>query len=196
MKVFPTFQEFINYIPNCVICQKQMSISLTGYLQNLSSIKKKWGRNSSRVHLKLEIDNGVLKSKDNDNLKLAINLSDYQIIEGKDLINGFVRSTTDIKKCCNTCVFKILCSDSRTYTPQKDSSFSPLKLQSEELSYTLVGGKRVQLHKRYAYPVDDKPIVCDIVYNGKRLSPVLLDFDKLTDLEQISRKIKTIITFQ
>lgn len=108
------------------------------------------------------------------------------------MINRLMTNNITIKKCCPTCVFKFI-SFYQNGNVKKTKYFPEVWLRSEELSYTSKGSKRVSINK-YHQSVEDSTKAY-INYNGTILPPIPLEFDKLTDLDQINKKIKTIITF-
>lgn len=193
MRTFKTLQELIDYIPKCVICQKDMKIAIEGYLNPVGSKKPRWSSGTERVYFKLEYKDGILRSKHKSH-SLAIEASTNKLIDGEDLVNRLMTQTINVKKCCPTCVFKSV-SVYQAGNTKKTNSFPPMTLRSEELNYTMKGGKRVNITKYYEFNKPDEEAKCFISYNGSSLSPIALDFRKLTDLDQINKKIKTIVTF-
>jgi hypothetical protein len=194
MRAFKTLQELIDYIPKCVICQKEMKLSIEGYLAPIDPRKPRWGSGSERVYFKLQYKDGILRSK-HKNHSLSIEAATNKLIDGEDMINRLMINSIHAKKCCPTCAFKSY-SVYQAGNTKKTHHFPPMMLQSEELSYTLKGGKRVNIMKHHNFSDKDEEAKCYINYNGTMLPPIALDFNKLSDLEQINRKIKTIVTFQ
>lgn len=193
MRIFKTLQELVNYIPTCVICQKGMKIAIEGYLGPANS-KTKWGGRTEYTYLKLKCENGVLHSK-HDGDSITIEAATNKLIDGEDIINRLMLNTINVKKCCSTCVFKIY-STYQSGNTKKAHNFPQLTLRSEELSYTLRGGKRCAVNKYYNFNTNAEDTKCNIVIGGSSLQPILLDFSKFIDLDQINKRIKTIAVFQ
>lgn len=193
MKVFKTLQELLNYIPNCIICGKDMKLSIEGYVQAVSPAKPKWGSGTQRVYLKMDAKEGVLRCK-HKSFSVAIDAATNKIIDGEDLINRLMLNTINVKKCCPTCVFKSVSVYQAGHT-KKTHFFPPMTLRNEELNYTMRGNKRCTIIKHYQF-TEGHDANCFITLNGSSLQPVPLDFTKLTSLEQINKKIKTIAVFQ
>ena len=195
MKIFETLQELINYIPHCVICGKEMKLSIEGYVTPVSPSKPKFGKGSQRVYLKLELKDDILRCKQ-DSLNLAIEAATNKLIDGEELVNRLMLHTINVKKCCPTCVFKSVSVYGAGHT-KKTHCFPPLTLQSEELNYTMRGGKRCLITKHYlSTNSSDEEANCVIWFDRVPLQPIPLDFSKLTSLEQLNKKIKTIVVFQ
>jgi hypothetical protein len=171
-----------------------MRLSIEGYLNPVASNKPRWGGGTERVYLKLELKDDILRCKYKGH-SLAIEAGTNKLIDGEDLVNRLMLHTISVKKCCPTCVFKAI-SEYRAGNIKKTHHFPPMMLRSEELNYTMRGGKRVNISKYYQFNKEDEEANCFISYNGSSLQPIALDFTKLTDLDQISKKVKTIVVFQ
>lgn len=193
MRTFPTLNDLNNYIPNCVICSKPMRFVLEGMISPIAPSKPRWGSGNERLRLKLELKEGVLRSK-HKNHNVGVELATNQIVEGQGLIDRLVINGTQVHKLCPTCHFKIN-TRYETGNVKKTNCFPALTLQSEELHYTLKGGKDVNISKYYAADPNAKESAASIRLNGKYLPPVPLDFNKLSDLEHLNKRLATIILF-
>lgn len=194
MKTFQTLQEVVDYIPTCVICHKGMKLSIEGYVKPVSTSKPRWNSGSQLIYLKMEEKDGLLRGT-HKNESVAIEPATNRLVEGEDLVNRLMLNTINVKKCCPTCVFKFNFVYQAGNT-KKTHKFPPIALQSEELNYTLRGGKRCHITRHYQFNQDEQEVKCNIRVNYIEVTPVNLDFSKLTDLDQINRKIKTVLTFQ
>ena len=192
MRIFETLQELINYIPTCVICGKDMKLSIAGYVSAIAPSKPKWGGGTERIYLKMELKDGILHCK-HKSFNVAIETATNHLIDGGELINRLMLNTINVKKCCPTCVFKSMCTYQEGNT-KKTNCFPHLILRTEELNYTMRGGKRCMIMKHHNVTDKNEPH-CYISINNISLQPVPLDFTKLTSLEQINKKVKTITVF-
>lgn len=188
MKTF-TLKELINYIPTCIICSKQLVLAING---NIKSSKQRYtGKN---ISVKTKVKDSILESA-NKNYNLSISLDDGEIIEGVELVNNLMTGWMYVKKQCKTCCLTI----NTTYNDgnlKNVKIFPPLKLTSEDLSYTMPGGKEVKIYKQY---YDDQTMLGErtqITINGKLLPPFPFYFDKIDDLKHLNKRLLTVRTFQ
>jgi len=192
MRIFKTLLDLLNYIPNCIICGKNMRLSIEGYASIVSPSKPRWGSGNERLYLKMELKDGVFRGK-HKNHNVSIEATTNKLIEGEDITNRLMLNTINVKTCCPTCVFKSICVYQAGNT-KKTNCFPPVALRTEELSYTMHGGKHCMITKHYMLN-DKEEAKCFIAINKVSLQPVPLDFTKFTSLEQINKKIKTIAVF-
>lgn len=193
MQVFKVLQEFIDYIPKCIICGKERKLSIEGYVKPVSPSKPRWSSGSQRVYLTLELKDGLLRSNHKSH-SIAIDPSNNKLVDGEDLINRMMLQTINVKKCCPTCVFKSFGVYQAGHT-KKTNCFPPLTLRSEELNYTMPGGKHCMITKYYQFNEKPEEAKCNIAIDRVSLPPIPLDFKHLTELDQINRKIKTVMVF-
>lgn len=187
MKKFTTLLDFHNYIPNCIICHKPTVISLDGALYPVGANARRW---SSRERLCLNLslkDDGFYSNK-----KKAIVFFDFsnKILEGINLVHRFVPHQTHLKKSCNTCHFKIY-TDNFSEAINTQESLPAVSLASEEIHYTMKGGKSISVTKYHRYSNESINIMLD----GKSLPSSSLDFDKFENIEQLSKRINMIKLF-
>ncbi len=192
MKVFQTIQELVNYVPNCLICKKEMQVSLSTYLSSNDPKRRVNSRES--VSLRFELENCILHSK-HKSYQLKIDTITNVILEGQDLADRFTTESTYIKKKCPTCHLKIetICSNG---TIKKEKRFPDLTLRHEELHFTMRGGKDLSVSKYYSTntsPEGDSQ--AQIMLNHKYLPPVPFDFNKFNSFEQLVNRINTIVLF-
>lgn len=193
MKTFKVLQEFLDYIPKCIICGKERKLSMEGYVKPISSSKPRWSSGSQRVYLTLDLKDGYLHSTHKSH-SVQIDPSTNKLLDGEDLINRMMLQTINVKKCCPTCVFKSFGVYQAGHT-KKTHHFPPLALRSDDLNYTMPGGKHVTVAKFYSFNETIEDAKCHITIDKVALQPIPLDFARLTDLETINRKIKTITVF-
>lgn len=188
MKTF-TLKELINYIPTCIICGKQLMLSING---NIKTSKQKWtGKN---ISIKTKIKDSVLEST-SKNYTLSVNLDNNEIVEGGELINNLMTSWMYVNKQCKTCCLTV----NTTYNDgntKNTTAFPTVKLTSESLGYTMPGGKEVKIFKHY---YDDQTMLGErtqITISGKLLPAIPFYFDKIDNLKHLNKRILTIRTFQ
>lgn len=196
MKTFNTLQEYVDYVPTCLICKKEMRVSLTGTMQATPvSGQKRWASSRKSLDIKFDIKEGVLVSKHKTH-KLSMKLDDNSLVEGEDIVARLTSKLTFVKKSCQTCHVKIQANCSN---PQfkKEKRFPALTLHSEELHFTMRGGKDLNVTKYYgSNDSSETEKSASIQINYKYLPPVPFDFNKFNSFEQLTRRISTIVLFQ
>ncbi len=190
MLTFSTLNDLNNYVPNCVICSKPMHISITGIATGPAN-KPRWGSGSESIRVKFELKEGILRSK-NEKHKMSIEMATNAIIEGADLISRLL--SANVTKGCPTCHFKINTGWGH-HTEKKENCFPALTIESEELHYTLKGGKDIQISKYYRASDPERSQTATIRLNNKYLPPIPFDFNKFSDLEHLNKRLDTIILF-
>lgn len=198
MLTFPTLNDLNDYIPNCVICGKTMGYNLSGILSPVLPNKARWGGGTESVRFKLEVKGTQLRTTFHEKAKktysLVIDLATNGIIDGQDIINRLVPGNAHMNKFCPTCHFKINTGWDNNSSKKKDC-FPALTLQSEELHYTLKGGRDVEINKYYRNGDPDKGRTATIRLNRKYLPPIPFDFNKFSDLQHLNKRLDTIILF-
>lgn len=198
---FRNFQRLMDYIPNCVICKKEMVFSMEGRIARVKDNKKpkRWNDGGTwtilRTRAKNELVHDDLLHFRNTKYHISIEPRRNKIIDGLDIaqrINSF-----SISKICRTCDFKIQagaegCGNS--------THFPTMQLSCETLNFTMRGGKRVRMYRGYRQlpPGTTQPteISTQIYINDHILPSIPLEFSKIKDINQLTRKIKTAIVFQ
>lgn len=193
MHTFKTLNELLAYIPNCLICQKIMSISIDGTLSSVNTHKPRWSSGQERLSLKLTLKDGILCSK-HKNHSLSIEAETNIVIDGLDMTKRFMPGTLYVRKMCPTCHFKIN-TVSQEGIIKKENGFPPLTIHSEELHYTMKGGKDVRITKYYQSHASLTGEAATIRLDNKFLPPVPLDFDKMRDLAHLNKRLATIKLF-
>lgn len=197
MITFPTLNDLHNYVPTCVICSKPMRFALDG-IASTALPAKRWGGSTESIRLKLDVKDGKLRTIAHEKAKktysLIIDITTNQIVDGQDIIDRLKPGNVHLRKLCPTCHFKINTSWSNNSSKKKDC-FPALTLQSEELHYTLKGGKDVTISKYYREGDADKGKSAHIRLSGKSLPPIPFDFNKFSDLEHLNKRLDTIILF-
>lgn len=192
MKTFSSIKEFIDYIPNCILCKKEMQIAIHAIRKS----EKNW--NYDNIHIKTSVIDNMIISKNKD-YKLEINMYDNTIVSGSEFISSIENNTIDVNKSCKTCNFKIKAIHNSKYTSRtktnKIENFPSLVLAKEELYYTRNGGKNVVIVK-YHPPSYDASANMWITINNKKIQSFNLDLSKLKDLDHLNSKLSTLITFQ
>lgn len=188
MKMFQTLKDYVNYIPNCFICQKPLYIILEGELK--TSLYSK----CVLVPLKLSDGSDVLFSK-NSKQPLIIGLENNLVIEDHGLFQDLSRRIRHltIRKQCNTCDLKIHGVFGELKTVK---NLPPIYLSDEWVNYTITGGKRIMVYKYHDRPESLSPEVVVIKLDGKQVPmSIPFDFSKFNNLEQLNRRLKTIVVF-
>jgi hypothetical protein len=192
MHTFKTLQELLDYIPQCIICQKPMRLIITGGIPSRGA-KNYWHQET--INLKMELFEGKLRSK-NKNWALIIDPWDNQVSTGLNIVNdllSYAYSKLDVYKKCWTCNFKI--NGLYQHNNKKVTKFPEVNLHSEELHYTMNRDRTVRLFKHYADTsfLGERTI---INVNHRELKSIPLNFEKIQNLDQLNHKLKTLMTFQ
>ena len=201
MHTFNTLRELDSYIPNCIICRKSMGLTIDGLLSSLSAAKPRWSSGNERMQVKLHLKDGIWSGK-HKSQAVVIDIVTNKVLQGEELVNRLMPQSTHVRKLCPTCHFKIhtVYSNSITSLTQglnnkKDSLFPPLTIHSEELHYTMKGGKDVRITKYYNLNGVLSGEAATIRLDNKFLPPVPLDFDKMRDLAHLNKRLATIKLF-
>lgn len=196
MKQFATLKEYMEYIPSCLICQKPLSLTVEGYLVPslpASNRRSSWG-NHEIIKLRFQYKDGMLRTKHKTN-SVAIEAHSNRIVDGADFLNRLVSGRTYANKMCSTCAFKITANyaDER----RKKDHFAPVSLYQEQLTYTMKGGKSIQIQKWYHGQEESAGKMATIALDKKWFGkPIPLEFAKFSDIVQLTKRLKTIIVFQ
>lgn len=193
MQTFEILSELNNYVPNCLICSKPMRFNLDAFITSEKNKKPLWGSGNTTLRLKMELKEGILVST-HRTINVSIDIATNQVTDGADLMNRLGAGNTHIKKMCPTCHFKINTVYGRNNS-KKENYFPTLTLESEELHYTLKGGKDVEISKYYRENDPSKSKTATIRLSHKYLPPIPFDFNKFEDLEQLNKRLATIILF-
>lgn len=197
MFTFLTLKDLYEYIPNCIICGKEMKLSLSGQHSKFSQVVPNYqfgASTKSSVHLKSYIKNNTILFK-NKKFSFSIDRDTNKIIDGAELVNNLCINWMFISKGCITCDFKIqnIYNDGST---KKLEIFPPLKHVEERIHYTMKRGT-VTIHKHF---YDDSTLLGEttqITVNRKPITQSIhLDFSKFKNLKQLNRRLETIIMFQ
>lgn len=187
MPYFQNLQQLVDYVPNCFICNKQLGVSIT---TNLATTKKKdWP--AKHLNIRLESNDGLLQSM-HKTAKLTINPVDNTVTEGVDLVKEMIYPSSYVNKNCPTCHLKVQTNMVDPGKGKRDG-FPRLILAREELHFTMKGGKGVFVSKYYSTNQEEE--VAYIRVNGKHLPPLPFDFNKFSSLENLVKRINTLIVF-
>lgn len=183
----------MEYIPSCLICQKPLLLVVEGWMvPSLPNAPNRWG-NKETVKLRFQYKDGFLRTKHKSN-SVCIDAASNRVIDGLDFLNRLRTGQTYVHKMCNTCAFKI--TSNYDDAQKKKECFAPLSLQQEQLTYTMKGGKSIQIQKWHHFDENSSKmatITLDKKWFGK---PIPLDFSKFSDIVQLTKRLKTIIVFQ
>ena len=209
MVAFNSLQEFIYYIPQCVICRKSMDLHIEGQLSSVSKKKPRYNHGRDHLYVKLRSEYTHLRSV-HKSFEISIHPETNEVTVGAELINRMQDSMIYVHKSCTTCHFKIQASflkgqkSSATssyyqYSDKigqqwKENHFPPFSLREEELHYTLKGGVDVRIQKNYSWPTTENTSAI-ISLARKELPPMPLDFNKFEGMEHLNKRLATIKLF-
>jgi hypothetical protein len=192
MGTFQTLNEFRNYIPNCLICEKEMPLVIEGHY--VDKIKSSRSRNYTKF--KFIVKSGILQSKHKEH-SIKINPESNEMIEGVEIIEQITAHSMYVKRGCPTCDFKIIAWNYfgtffNGIVEKKKGYFPKILLQSESLNFTIKGGKSISIKREYGVGNSSTSILLDNKYlpNG-----VPFEFDKIRDFAHLSTRLATIKTF-
>ncbi len=198
---FRNLQELMDYIPNCIICKKEMVLSMEGRIARVKDNKKPkhWNDGGTWTMLKTRAKNELVHDDllhfRNTKYHISIEPQRNKIIDGLDIaqrINIF-----NINKVCRTCDFKI---QAMAESCGNSTHFPTTRLERETLNFTMRGGKMVRMYRSYrnlrAPGVPPKEVSTQIYINDHMLPDLPLEFSKIRDIGQLTRKIKTAVVFQ
>jgi hypothetical protein len=187
MSTFKTPQELLNYIPNCILCGKEMSLLIEGTMSNALAATSQHYMRDERLRVLLERKDNILYSKRNKH-SITLEIDSGKIIDGKEIFSRMRMDYTNFTKFCNTCDFKIL---SQITQLSKGDYFPILRWRNERLHYTLRGGREVEITRGHYDPQKSS-----VRINKKFLPPMPgLEFSKFTNLDQLNQRLSTIIVF-
>lgn len=175
-------QKFIDYMPNCLICGKDLVIRLYPYI----SIKNK------HLIIPIKIKNNILY---NEFYNIQINLLDCTM---NDNFLCSKRSLEDmeIKKCCTTCVFDIIANcvlDKNNKNKIKD-----FYLSHEIIKFTAPGiNKPIEVINFYGKESTTN-YNKSLIYLGDNQLDLQVDYLNLNNIKNFSslkRKIKAALVF-
>lgn len=188
MIIFQTLSELYAYVPTCLICAKDLYVSIEGTIYPVAANKPRFSRGGQKVHFKVSLEKDIVIAKStNDTIRLDVNSN--KILEGCDLVNRMLANQISVNKKCSTCHFKI--NTQYGSNTKRESYFPPMTLRSEELHYTLRGGKRVSIDKYYY----DHNSTIHFKLDGKYLPPVPFEFNKIKNITHLNKRIATIVLF-
>lgn len=208
MVVFNSLSEYMNYVPNCVVCGKYMELYIDGHLRSLTKKKPRYNHSRDHLYVKMQLEYTHLRSKHKQH-EIVINPETNEVTIGAELTNRLKEDRIYANKRCTTCHFKISAafeapkganlSSYYHYSDKiglfwKDNYFPPLSLKEEELHYTLKGGVDIRISKMYSWPTTEDASAI-ISLGHKDLPPMPLNFDKFEGLEHLNKRIATIKLF-
>lgn len=183
MKIFKSFQELIDYVPNCLICGKQLELHLNGRVT------------TSKLHFRLKIKDNQIIGK-NKNYLININPADNQIILGQEIVNELLHSYVTVIKKCYTC----RCIITTTYNgaaletyAKSYKTFPHLTLYREEMYFTRANNKRVNISQIYYN--SGLSNINQITVDNKPIKPIYINFNQFKNLDHLNQRLSTMLTF-
>lgn len=198
---FRNLQRLMDYIPNCVVCKKEMVLSIEGRLERVKNNKKpkRWNSGGTWVILRTRTKNelihdDLLHFRSTKHL-ISVEPTRNKIINGLDVAQRL--TFFNVSKMCRTCDFKI---HAKAESCGNSTHLPTLRLETESLNFTMKGGKKVRMYRAYRridpYPHEPAEITTQIYVENHLLPPLPLEFSKIKDINHLTRKIKTAIVFQ
>lgn len=176
----------MNYIPKCLICGKDMIISINGSKGAITS------HNYNTINIKMDLNENLLVSK-NKNYQLSINIDDNTICDGQTLIESMSVRSINLNKNCSTCFFKIKAIND-SIDKIRAGIFPSILLDKEELHYTKTKGRSVNIiNYRSLWDLSHHT---DINIDNKRVKSYNFDLSKFKNLTHLNNRLSTLITFQ
>jgi len=197
MNIFKTPQEFAEYLPNCLICGKELNFSINGTITPLNVVQSRYAHGNEHIKLRMNLKDGLLQATHKRH-NVYVELATGKVVEGQDLFDRFYMDSVIVMKTCGTCDFKL-----ETWTAQNlgKGQFPIVSLRNERLHYTLKGGKDVEIVKRYhpnVRPEIQKNTSVSIKIANKYIPEILFDFEfsKFKNLAHLNQRLGTILLFQ
>jgi hypothetical protein len=192
MKTFKTFQELIDYVPNCIICGKLMEIHLDGRVKQESLVVNIW-KTIDPIHFHLKMKDGFIVGN-NKKISFTITSSNNVIINGQEHIDNLMVNWITVYKTCRTCRFNIITKWTGDIV-KNIKNFPPLTLTNEEIYFTRNKEKIVSINQSY---YDDSTLLgirTSIVINNKSVKPLYIDFNHFKNLDQLNARLSNILVF-
>ena len=173
MKKFNTVKDFLNHIPNCLICGKELTFHISGRSFN------------DTFRLKFSKLKNKLNSSGKKYTPVSIDLDKNEFISGKELI---AKSNSILfHKECRTCACYI--------SSNSNCNVNSIQLEYCGLSWFEKNKKKIELSIDYATST-----WCGLKINHKHIFVPLeifsnFDFSKFKNKKELYKRIKTIITF-
>ena len=190
MITFDTLKEYLDYIPNCIICEKPMTFYILGNVRGYYAVNKNY---YNKVSMKMIMVDNLLKSKNKD-YSLIINPETNKITEGVELVNKLRVNILNCKKKCATCNFDVY-SNYKSGNIKNSESFPKINLQSIHVEYMMKNHITVYLSKNRNCYNNIYSVYCSIGGKSMYEFPNSFDFSHFTNLKQLNNRLKTILTF-
>lgn len=192
MKVFSSFKELMDYVPNCIICGKLLQIHLKGSIRVIKTNvgNENWTLEKIHFHLKMKDELLVGNYKKHS---IAINPIDNKIVLGLGIIQHLLISWTWVSKKCSTCRCEVT---SKFIGNNKDfDKFPPLTLTNEELSFTRKREKAISIAQNYYADPPPSGVRTFILINNKPIKPLYIDFNQFKNLDHLNKRLSTMLVF-
>ncbi len=200
MNTFSSLQDLFTYIPNCLICNKEMYIAIHGWLNikidHITFLFDKhlmFGK-KEEVYWKSSIKDNICYFK-HKKYPFAIDLSNNKIIQGVDIINHLTVNWMYISKKCRTCNF-LINTIYRSGNTKKILYFPEVQLVSEYIRYTLPHHRNIVISKSYYDASTMLGERTNISIEGLPVKEFPINFARFKNLDQLNHRISTILVFQ
>lgn len=192
MKSFLNLQEAVDYVPTCLICGKNMRMTIdTSIVTEIKGKTRSVSSQRTYPRIEMQMVDGKLQSK-HKQFDICINPITNEITVGAKDTQNFIWESTFFRKTCPTCHCKISMNCPRG-AKSKEIPFPTLTLGREELHFTMKGGKSIRIDKYHRNDDDNKN--ASIRFDEKYLPPLPFDFGKFNNFEQLINRIQTLILF-
>lgn len=186
---FETIDKFINYIPNCIICGKKLTLYLNLFNESFFT------RRQGYFHfIEMKHDDEFLISK-NKLFNFSFDSKSNLIIDGINLFNESMKRNNQFLMKCKTCAFytKAMC---RAGAIKKYLYIPKIELYQVNIQYMLPKHKSF-LIKNYLSLDSNDFNSSYITINEKSIGALpYIDLAKFSNIKQLNKRIKTLITFQ
>ena len=194
MKNFDNLQQLIDYIPNCIICEKPLYITLNG--RWCLSEEEKWNDSPYTTEIGVFIKEGFLYPK-NKKLNFKIDISNNKIVNNLSFFKKIHTLTLNVYKKCRTCAFCIALTAWNKNPIAKVVMFPQLVLSYEKIRFYTKNNKYVQIYKEYDTFGRYKDHTFIIINRKEQsLSGDYLKLEKIKNFSSLKNKLSTILTFQ
>ncbi len=178
-----------------------MVLSINGMLSASATDKR-----SRYLQVKVKSHTGLVKDDllhgRHENYWISIDPKTNRIVDGQDILER-MKIRISVCKLCTTCDFKIITDTLGNKFPPKKDHFPVLSLRQEKLCFTMKRGRQVHLINYYgnSNPSDDSEenVTTQILLDRTNLLPLgkmFVDISKFTNLDSLTRRLKTIMVFQ
>jgi hypothetical protein len=167
---FSNLKEFIDYIPNCLICGKQLILSCCGTYAEWAG-----KNNPTRIKFLIKEDRIISLHK---NIQLEIDIHTNKVLSG-DSSNQIIDNSRWVLKTCKTCH----CQITGRVTSFQKPIFSKIRRNTEAVVFYLCKNKKITVFEN------------DLLINTELVQTAPIELSSFKDFKHLKRRIQTILTF-